>query len=153
FVTSLWELPADGSAPARRLTYSERGESSPAFLPDGSLVFASARPDPTQAADEAAGHLWVLPAGAGEARPVLTVPGGVEGIVAAAGAPAVAVKAPLFAGAADLEADAGVAKRRKDAGVSAMLLTGHPIRHWDHDLGPRQPRLLRVAGLVSRVPV
>src|SRR5256885_9622453 len=107
FVTSLWELPADGSAPARRLTYSERGESSPAFLPDGSLVFASARPDPTQAKDDAGGHVWHLPAAGGEARPLLAVPGGVEALVAAAGAPVVALKASLFPQSADPQADAG----------------------------------------------
>jgi dipeptidyl aminopeptidase/acylaminoacyl peptidase len=145
YVTSLWELPADGSSVARRLTYSERGESSPAFLPDGSLVFASARPDPTAAAgEEAGGHVWLLPAGGGEARAVLAVPGGVEGLVAAASAPAVAVKAPLFPGAGDLAADREKQARRKETGVTAMLLSGHPIRYWDHDLGPRQPRLLRL---------
>jgi len=147
FVTSLWELPADGSAPARRLTFSERGESSPAFLPDGSLVFASARPDPTRTGDDAGGHVWLLPAGGGEARPLLAVPAGVDGLVAAAAAPVVAMKAQLFPGAGDLEVDAEKAKRRKDAGVSAMLLSGHPIRYWDHDLGPRQPRLLKLSGL------
>jgi dipeptidyl aminopeptidase/acylaminoacyl peptidase len=145
FVSSLWEQPADGSAPARRLTYSERGESQAAFLPDGSLVFASSRPDPTLAKDESAGHVWVLPAGGGEARPVLAVPGGVDGLVAASGAPTVVVKAPLFPGISELEPDAEKAKRRKEAGVSAMLLEGHPIRYWDHDLGPRQARLLRLA--------
>src|SRR5437899_215437 len=144
FATALWEVPADGSAPARRLTYSQRGESQAAFLPDGSLVFASARPDPTLAKDEADGHVWLLPAGGGEARPVLAVPGGVDGLVAAAGAPSVVVRAPLFAGAVELGDDAAKAKRRQDAGVNAMLLEGHPIRFWDHDLGPRQARLLRL---------
>jgi dipeptidyl aminopeptidase/acylaminoacyl peptidase len=144
FVTSLWGQPADGSAPARRLTYSERGESSPAFLPDGSLVFASARPDPTEAKDEAGSHVWVLPADGGEARAILAVPGAVQGIVAAADASTVVVKATLFPGVPDLEQDAGKARRRKEAGVTAMLLDGYPIRFWDHDLGPRQPRLLRL---------
>jgi dipeptidyl aminopeptidase/acylaminoacyl peptidase len=153
FVTSLWEVPADGSAPARRLTYSDRGETSPAFLPDGSLVFASARPDPTQARDEAGGHVWALPAGGGEARPLLAVPGGVEAVVSAAAAPVVAVRAPLFPGAGDLDADADKARRRKEAGVSAMLLSGHPIRFWDHDLGPRQQRLLLLNGLLDGGPV
>jgi len=149
FVTSLWELPADGSAPARRLTYSGRGESQAAFLPDGSLVFASARPDPTTTGDEAAGHVWLLPAGGGEARPVLAVPGGVEALAAAADAPAVVVKAPLFPGVTGFPADAEKAKRRKEAGVSAMLLEGHPIRFWDHDLGPRQARLLRLPDVLA----
>jgi dipeptidyl aminopeptidase/acylaminoacyl peptidase len=145
FVPSLWEQPADGSAPARRLTYSERGESQAAFLPDGALVFASARPDPTLAKDESAGHVWVLPAGGGEARPVLAVPGGVDGLVAAVDAPSVVLKAPLFPDITELEPDAEKAKLRKDAGVGAMLLEGHPIRFWDHELGPRQARLLRLA--------
>ena len=37
-------VPADGSAPPRQLTFSERGESQPAWSPDGStLAFVSAR--------------------------------------------------------------------------------------------------------------
>src|SRR5258708_6307514 len=147
FVTSLWEMPADGSAPARRLTFSDKGESQPAFLPDGSLVFASARTDPTVAKDEAQGHVWVLPAGAGEARPVLTVPGGVDALVAASGVATIVVRAPLFPEVADLENDAAKQKRRGEAGVSAVLFESHPIRHWDEDLGPRHARLLRLSGL------
>jgi dipeptidyl aminopeptidase/acylaminoacyl peptidase len=147
FVTSLWEMPADGSAPARRLTFSEKGEAQPAFLPDGSLVFASARTDPTVAKDEAQGHVWVLPAGAGEARPVLAVPGGVDALVAASGAATIAIRAPLFPDVADLESDAEKQKRRGEAGVSAVLFESHPVRHWDEDLGPRHARLLRLSGL------
>ncbi|WP_344036128.1 S9 family peptidase, partial [Mycolicibacterium alvei] len=30
---------------------------------------------------------------------------------------------------------------RKDTKVSAILHTGYPVRHWDHDLGPDQPHL------------
>ena len=142
FVTSLWGMPADGSAPARRLTFSEKGESSPAFLPDGSLVFASARPDPSAKADEADGRLWCLPAGGGEARCLLAVPGGVESVVTAQRAPRVVIRAALFDGAGDLAADADRAKRRKELGTSAILFEAYPIRHWDHDLGPRRSRLL-----------
>ena len=83
---------------------------------------------------------------------MLAVPGGVDGLVAAAGAPSVVVRAPLFAGAVELGDDAAKAKRRQDAGVNAMLLEGHPIRFWDHDLGPRQARLLRLDG-VDGAPV
>src|SRR5699024_8981612 len=45
-VSSLWELDPEGRSPARRLTFSEQGESAPRFAPDGSLPFSSARPDP-----------------------------------------------------------------------------------------------------------
>src|SRR5699024_9439144 len=51
-VSSLWELDPHGVEPARRLTFSEKGESSPRFAPDGSLLFSSARPDPEGGAEE-----------------------------------------------------------------------------------------------------
>lgn len=145
FISSLWELPSDGSAPARRITYSDKGEASPAFLPDGSLVFASARPDPTVKPDEESeGRIWTLPAAGGEARPLASIPAGVDGLVAARDAGVVVVKSQEFEGVSGLEADAERAKQRKEAGVSALLFDGYPIRHWDHELGPRQPRLLRL---------
>ncbi|MDQ1684831.1 MAG: hypothetical protein QOC82_1568, partial [Frankiaceae bacterium] len=43
YVNALWELDPNGHRAARRLTYSEKGESGPAFLPDGSIVFVSKR--------------------------------------------------------------------------------------------------------------
>ena len=146
FVTSLWEVLADGSAEARRLTWSEKGEGSAAFLPDGSLLFGSERPDPTQKDDQAEGKLWLLPASAGEARTVLSVPGGISGLGTARSAETIVVKAQVFPGAVDLEADAAKAKRRKDAPTSAVLFDQPKIRHWDHDLGPRQSSLLRLQG-------
>jgi dipeptidyl aminopeptidase/acylaminoacyl peptidase len=45
FISSVWEIDPDGGAPYR-LTRSAAGESAPAFLPDGSLLFAAKRPDP-----------------------------------------------------------------------------------------------------------
>ena len=45
FRTALWEIDPAGERPARRLTRGT-GESAPAFLPDGDLLFTSARPDP-----------------------------------------------------------------------------------------------------------
>jgi dipeptidyl aminopeptidase/acylaminoacyl peptidase len=142
FVSSLWELPADGSAPARRLTFSEKGESSPAFLPDGSLVFTSARADATVKDDEADGRIWCLPAGGGEARRLWAVPGGVNALAAARSAAVLGIHAPVFPGAGGLEADAELAKRRREAGIGAILFEGYPIRFWDHDLGPRRGCLL-----------
>src|SRR5262249_9916442 len=87
FVTSLCELRTDGCAEPRRLTFSDKGESSPAFLTDGSLVFASARPDPMTRDDESEGRVWCLPANGGEARALLSVPGGVSGLTTARAAP------------------------------------------------------------------
>src|SRR5487761_1315946 len=79
FISSLWEVAADGSDPPRRLTFSEEGESRPAFLPDGTLVFSSGCRDPTVKEDEAEGRIWLLPASGGEARPLLSLWGGGRG--------------------------------------------------------------------------
>jgi len=77
WVTALWEVDPDGERPARRLTRSAKGEGGAAFLPDGSLLFTSTRPDPAVEDDEEVSLLWMLPAGGGEARVVASRPGGV----------------------------------------------------------------------------
>src|SRR3954468_14764937 len=88
YVSALWELDPAGVRPARRLTRSAPGESTGTYLPDGSILFVSARPDPALAPErrdvykDVAG-LWLLPAGGGEARPVAAPHGGVEGVRAA----------------------------------------------------------------------
>ena len=74
-VSSLWELDPAGEREAQRLTWSEKGESAPRFAPDGSLLFASARPDPAGDADEDVPAIWRLPE-RGEAHVVASAPGG-----------------------------------------------------------------------------
>lgn len=149
FVTSLWEVPSDGSCEPRRLTFSDKGEANPAFLPDGSLVFSSGRSDPTVKEDEADARLWVLPAAGGEARAVLSVPGGIRAIAAARDAGTIVLRAQVFPDQADIQADADKGKKRKEAGVSAILYETFPIRFWDHDLGPRWSRVLRLQDVGS----
>src|SRR5436309_14578549 len=78
FVDAVWEFDPAGAEPARQLTRSEKGEKAPAFCPDGSLLFLSRR----GAEDDEPAALWRLPA-AGEARSVLTRPGGVSGVAVA----------------------------------------------------------------------
>ena len=142
--TALWQVDPSGQAPARRLTRSVAGESGGhAFLPDGSLLFASARPDPDVKPDDAKDihALWLLPPDGGEARPVASPDGGIDGIATARSARAVAFGAMVHRGAADLTEDGAREKARKDSGVKALLFEDYPIRHWDHYLGPRYRRL------------
>jgi dipeptidyl aminopeptidase/acylaminoacyl peptidase len=141
WVSALWEVDPEGRRPAQRLTRSAPGESSPAWTPDGSLLFTSARPDPGATADDGDPKpaLWSLPPGGGEARPVLTRGSGIGGFTVAADSGDVAVLAPTMPGAADAEADDARRKERKDAGVSAILHEDYPVRFWDHDLGPAVP--------------
>ena len=146
-VTSLWEIDPQGRRPARRLTWSPDGESSPALTPDGDLLFVSKRPGAARDASAAGAaedvaSVWVLPAGGGEASQIVASSGDVSAVRVAAGSGTVFVTAGMLPGPAD--ADAARRKARKDAGVSALLHETTPVRHWDHDLGPEQSRLFVV---------
>ncbi|MBO0745652.1 MAG: PD40 domain-containing protein, partial [Candidatus Dormibacteraeota bacterium] len=144
FRSALWGAPSDFSEPARRLTFSEKGEGDAAFLPGGDLVFASARPDVAAKEDSGAGRLFLLPRDGGEARALTTLPGGLSGIACARRAASVILSAPFFGTSDGVEADEKRQKDRKERGVTALLHEDFPVRYWDHDLGPRQTRLLRL---------
>lgn len=139
--SSLWEVATDGSRGPRRLTWSAEGEAAPAFLPDGSLVFLSGRPDPAQPGASGSG-VWLLPADGGEAHCLLVVAGGVLGLAVATRARTVAVRALLHPGAKDLEQDAAWQDERSATGTSGVLLEGLPVSWWDSWFGPRAPRIL-----------
>ena len=100
YLTSLWRIDTAGG-PARRLTRSAEGEASPRFLPDGSLLFTSRRPDPGAgpASKDAAAMsppLWLLPPGGGEARIVAALPGGVTAAEVARDAGTVVLSSPVL---------------------------------------------------------
>jgi acylaminoacyl-peptidase len=87
---ALWIVPADGSAPARRLTLGARRDFAPRWSPDGrTLAFLSDRgnvlvaggapdrPVPSKdpgAPDKGVVQVWLLPLDGGEARQVTRLP-------------------------------------------------------------------------------
>ncbi|WP_026821311.1 alpha/beta hydrolase family protein [Arthrobacter castelli] len=144
YTTALWELDPSGNVPARRLTRSAKGESGAAFAGDGSLLFTSARPDSKPAEDQPAKALWELPAAGGEARVVIARTGGISSVLTAKGSTDSFVKAPVLPGSTDEESDAGMRAGRQDNKVAAILHSGYPVRFWDSDLGPEQPRIFAV---------
>jgi dipeptidyl aminopeptidase/acylaminoacyl peptidase len=149
YVTSIWRIATAPDVAPVRLTRSAEGEGGPEFQPDGSVLFASKRPDPVASkkdAEAAKGKpaVWLLPAGGGEAYPVAVPDGGVAGLSAARQAGTFVYAAATFAGAADAAADAERRKARKEAGVSAILHESGRVRYWDHDLGPDDLRLYAV---------
>ena len=151
--SAVWEVDPAGQRPSRRLTRSAPGESSPAWAPDGSLLFTSARPDPDAAEkNDPQAALWSLPAGGGEARLVLTRPGGVSGFALARDSGDVVVAAATMPGGSDAEAEEERRKQRKDAGVSAILHESYPVRFWDHDLGPAVPHLFWAGPVAAEEP-
>jgi dipeptidyl aminopeptidase/acylaminoacyl peptidase len=150
YLTSIWRIDAQGG-PARRLTRSTEGEGSPRFLPDGSLLFTSKRPDPAGAKQDPdsgdVAALWLLPAAGGEARVVAALPGGITAAEVARDAGTIVAGAPVLPAAGNgdsAEDDARLRQERKDAGITAILHESAPVRFWDHDLGPDQPRLFAV---------
>ncbi len=142
YQTALWEVDPAGGQSARRLTRSSAGESGAAFLASGDLLFTSARADPEDADGQRAA-LWRLPA-TGEASLLLTREGGVTGVSTAAVADVVVVAGNVLAGSANEEDDAERRKARSEAGVAAILHSGYPVRYWDSDLGPDEPRYFEV---------
>ncbi|MFL6127868.1 MAG: S9 family peptidase [Mycobacteriales bacterium] len=144
YSSSLWEVDPGGQRPPRRLTRSAPGEAQPAFLPDGRLLFASRRPDVEAKQDDAADDrtaLWLLPE-AGEARLVARRGGDVSELAVARDSGDVVFLASTLPGAAGVQEDEERRQARKEAGVTAILHETHPVRHWDHDLGPDEPHVL-----------
>ena len=151
-VGALWEIDPHGSAAPRRLTRGAAGEHGPLFTPDGDLLFLSARPDPQSAGDgDTPTALWLLPAGGGEARPLGTRPGGVADPAVARDAGTVLVTSATLPGSVSAEDDERRRAARTDGKVTAILHTGDPVRHWDHELGPDEPRLLVAAPGAGRL--
>ena len=147
YVTAIWELDVAGERPARRLTRGAKGESAPVFTATGDLLFIATRDIPgAEGTDEPTASLWRLPAGGGEAVAILDLAGGVEAVHAARAADVTLVTAALMPSAADVADDERLRALRKDTKVSAVLHTGYPVRHWDHDIGPAEPHLVDVAG-------
>jgi dipeptidyl aminopeptidase/acylaminoacyl peptidase len=142
FTSSIWQVDPDGGEPVR-LTRSAAGESAPAFLPDGSLLFVAKRPDPDAGeGDKEDGRgLWLLPKHGGEARLLAAPPGGISGVAIARETGSVVVSTRVMPRAAGLEEDAALRKARKDAAVSAILHTAAQVREWDEQLGPDTVRL------------
>jgi dipeptidyl aminopeptidase/acylaminoacyl peptidase len=145
WVTSIWRIDTAGGEP-RRLTRSAEGEGNPRFLPDGSLLFVSKRPDPDKTEPDDKAALWLLPSGGGEASARVALPGGVAGAEAAARSATTVLSSQVLPAADTVTDDEKLRKRRKDAGVSAILHESVPVRFWDHDLGPAELRLFAVNG-------
>ena len=132
YISSLWSLDPTGDGPARRLTRSEKGESSPAFASDGSLLFVSERPRPGGKDDDPAG-VWRLPPGGGEPWPVATHPGGISAVTAAKRAPVVVFAAKVAPGERSSAEEESWRSDRSTRKITAILARepAHP------GLGPR----------------
>jgi len=115
-LADLWLVPADGSAPPRRLTYTKAPESAPAWSPDSTrLAFVTRREG-----DEA-GQVYVLPLNGGEARRITDLPAGASNPQWRPDGNAI-----LFESNYDPIAD-----ERKQRKYTARIYEAMPVRFWN----------------------
>lgn len=133
-VADLWIVPADGSAPPRRLTGGKSAESDPAWSPDSRrLAFSTKREG-----DEAA-QVYVLDvAGGGEAARVTSLSTGARRPRWRPDGGALLFTSVVFPGAADDEAQKKIAAERKAQKYKVRAYDGFPIRYWDKWLDDTQ---------------
>ena len=144
--SDLWLIPADGSAPPRRLTFSNGTESGATWSADSRRLAFSAKRD---GQDEA--QIYVLDiAGGGEAERVTNVATGASRPIWRPDGQAILFSSMTYPGALT---DADNKKRideKKARKYSARAYDSFPVRHWDRWLDERRPSLMLSRYSVTR---
>ena len=144
--SDLWLVPADGSAPPRRLTFSTGTESNPAWSPDSRRIAFTAKRD---GQDEP--QVYVLDiAGGGEAERVTKISTGASRPLWRPDGQAILFSSMTFPGAMNEVDNRKQLEERKARKYNARVFDQFPIRHWDRWLDERRPTLmLQVLGDAS----
>ncbi|HUG54796.1 MAG TPA: S9 family peptidase [Vicinamibacteria bacterium] len=140
-VSDLWIVPADGSAPPRRLTSTKGAESGVDWSPDSRrLAFTARRED-----DEVA-QVYVLDVlGGGEARRLTASPLSTRTPRWSPDGRSLLYQGSAYPGALDAEANRKIAAERKEAKSKVRIYEEFPIRRWDRWLDDTQTHLFVVA--------
>jgi dipeptidyl aminopeptidase/acylaminoacyl peptidase len=142
--SDLWLIPADGSAPPRRLTFSTTAESNPAWSPDSRRIAFAARRD---GMDETQIYVLDIAAG-GESERVTNVSTGASRPSWRPDGEAILFVSMVYPGAADEAGNRRQIEERKTRKYNARAYEDFPIRHWDRWLDERRPTLmLQILGL------
>jgi dipeptidyl aminopeptidase/acylaminoacyl peptidase len=135
--SDLWIVPADGSAPPRRLTSGKGSEGDPAWSPDSRRLAFSAKRE----GDDAA-QVYLLELGGGEAQRVTNWPGGAKSPRFSPDGRSILFVAGSYAGALTEEDNRKAAAERKARKYNARAYDSFPIRHWDRWLDELRPTLV-----------
>ncbi len=135
-VSDLWIVPADGSAPPRRLTATKGPEGGVDWSPDSSRIVFSARRE----GDEAA-QIYVLPLGGGEAQRVSSLATGAYSPRWRPDGKALLFQSSVYPGAGDEEANKKIATERKARKYRARVFELFPIQYWDRWLDDLRPHV------------
>ena len=134
--SDLWIVPADGSAPARRLTSTRAAESGMAWSPDSRRIAFVTRRE----GDEV-GQIYVLDVTGGEAVRVTSLSTGAASPKWRPDGGALLFTSLVYPGAADDEANKRAAAARRDRKYNVRTFDSFPVRRWDHWLDDRQVHL------------
>ena len=137
-VSDLWIVPADGSAPPRRLTSTRTSESGAAWASDSKRIAFSSRRD----TDEAAQIYVIDVALGGEAQRVTNVSTGARAPVWRPDGKAILFVSDVFPGAGSDEENKKAAAERRNRKWNARVFDSFPIRDWDRWLDDRRPSLM-----------
>ena len=124
-VTNIWRISAAGGDP-QQITFGEQGFNGEVrWSPDGRyLYFVSTRVDNKR-------QIFRLPVNGGEAKPVTSVPTGVDAYVLSPDGKTIAITASVFPSCTDMACNEKMAKERADNPVKARVITEVPFRRWD----------------------
>ncbi len=135
--SDLWLAAADGTQPARQLTFTKGAESGAAWSPDGARLAFVAKRD----GDDAA-QIYVLDVRrGGEAERITALSTGVATPRWSPDGTRLLFTSEVYPGAADDAANAKAAKAIKDRKYNARVHEGFPIKYWDRWLDERKPHL------------
>ena len=136
-VSDLWIVPADGSAPPRRLTSTKAAESGAAWSEDSRRIAFSARRE----GDEAA-QIYVIDVAGGEAQRVTHVSTGARAPQWRPDGKAILFLSDIYPGARTDEENKKAAEERRKRKWNARVYDSFPIRDWDRWLDERRPTLM-----------
>jgi dipeptidyl aminopeptidase/acylaminoacyl peptidase len=130
--SDLWLVPADGSAKAKKITFTKGSEGDVTWSPDSrKLAFTTKREG------DDANQLYVLDiAGGGEAQRMTNVSTGVSSPKFSDDGKSVVFVSSIFKNANDEEANKKAAKDAKDRKYNVRVYEQFPIRNWDKWIDP-----------------
>ena len=134
--SDLWVVPADASAPPRRLTSTRAAESGVAWSPDSRRIAFVTRRE----GDEV-GQVYILDLTGGEATRLTSLSTAIASPVWRPDGSALAFTSLVYPGAMDDDANRREAAARRDRGYNVRTFDSFPIRRWDRWLDDRQVHL------------
>ncbi len=135
--SDVWIVPADGSAPPRKLTATKAAESGAAWSPDSRRLAFSARRD-----GEDAAQIYVIDVVAGgEAQRVTSVFTGARSPQWHPKGSAILFVSDVYPGAKTDAENRKAAEERRARKWNARVYDSFPIRDWDRWLDDRRPSL------------